>query len=346
MATTIDLLRAEDAPRWDAYVNAHPHGTLFHSTRWHTLLERIYSYEHRYLYALEGGEVKGVIPLVLCGSRILGRALVALPFAGTQPSVCADDATTEAALVDYAVDLARREELACVELREADHKPWALEYTQTYVNIKLGLSADPEQLWVAQVDGRVRTKVRAARKRGLQASWHRADGVEPFFAIYADTMHRLGSPPHSKNLFRELFVLFPENSEILLVNDGARPVAGAIVLHDECWIGFPWAASLTDARHKHPNNLLYWSIIDSACRRGYSVLDLGRSPRDSGTQHFKQQFGGMPTLLWYYFGLATARHVPRRDASDRMMIMASRLWRHLPVPVANAIGPALARLIP
>jgi FemAB-related protein (PEP-CTERM system-associated) len=343
-----ELLTEQDQAAWDAYVRAHDRATLFHATGWRQAIEATYGHRGYYLLTKRGGRIAGVLPLFLVGSRVLGRALVALPFAGTQPAVCADDRSAEARLVDGAVRLAQKLGAGYVELREDEEKPWEFPVRRSYVNVRLPLSAGTEAVWRDRVDSRVRTKVRAARNRGLRVEWAGAEdaAIDAFFSVYADAMHRLGSPPHSQRLFRNVAQAFPGETDIVLIVDGDRPVAGAFLMHDARWAGFPWAGSLTKARDKHPNNLLYWAIIEWACQRGYEALDLGRSPAGSGTAHFKTQWGGQERPLSYYYCLVRAKEPPRRDASDPAMVLASRIWRALPRSVATWAGPSLARLIP
>lgn len=345
----VGLLHTGEMDEWNAFAANHDRATLFHSVRWKTVVETALGHRGYYLRLRDAhGHISGILPLFLIGSRFLGRALVALPFAGTQPSVCAADAHDEARLVDAAAKLAGELGAGYVELREDEAKPWDCPVRHSYVNVQLPLSSDAKTVWDERVESRVRTKVRAARKRGLTVTWNNTDDatIEAFYRLYLDTMRRLGSPPHSLGLFRSTAQMFETETKILLVMDGTEPVAGAFLMHDDRWVGFPWAASSTAARSKHPNNLLYWSIIEWACDKGYANLDLGRSPAGSGTAHFKTQWGGIARPLNYYFRMTGAGQPPRRDATDPLMLVASTVWRRLPAGLSTRLGPALARLVP
>jgi FemAB-related protein (PEP-CTERM system-associated) len=317
---------------------------VFHSSVWARITAQAYDTRACYVLARRDGRLCGILPLIACANGFAGTGLIALPFAGTQPTVCADDTDTGLALVEHAVTHARSSGLRVVELRESAPQPWPYASTSTYVNILLPLAPDPELVWCERVDSRVRTKVRAARERGLTSRWAGVEALDEFHAIYLDTMHRLGSPPHARRLFEAICAHLPHAVRLLFIMDGARAIATAFVMRDARWIGFPWAASRADAFAKHPNNLLYWTLIEDACAAGYAALDLGRSPRASGTAHFKLQWGGVATPLWYYFALA--KRPPRRDASDRSMMVASALWRCLPRSAADAWGPWFARRLP
>lgn len=346
MAIVVELLEHRDAEVWDDFVSSNRTCTPFHSTRWKRVVQSVYGHQAYYLFARAGGAIRGILPLFLIGSRLMGRTLVSLPYVGTQPSCCSLDRDAERALFDAAAALAVEIKAKTVEVREIEEKPWDWFVKSTYVNIQLPLTSDPDEVWRLRLDSRVRTKVRAATKRGLSVLWGGQEHLDMFYELYLDTMHRLGSPPHRRSFFRETLDTFAEQASILLVADGDRPAAAAIVVQDQDWIGFPWAASSSQMRAKHPNNLLYWSLIEKACHEGFDSLDMGRSPVGSGTLHFKKQWGGVVRPLWYYFSSAGGEPRVSLDASDPFMKLASGLWRRLPVSLANRFGPSVARLLP
>lgn len=333
-----------EAAEWDAFVSADPQGTPFHTCAWKQVVETSYGHKGHYLACRNGGGISGVLPLFHIRSP-LGSALVALPYAGTQPSVLARDEDATRQLCEAAAELGRKLNVGHVELREIDALSNGWESRQSYVNIQLPLEAGLDAVWKG-VESRVRTKVRAAERRGLSIEWAGAERLDEFFDVYADTMHRLGSPPHKHGLFKAVFEAYPDGAELALISDGTKTVAGGFVMHDHRWFGFPWAGSLTEAMRNHPNNLLYWALIERAAKAGYKALDLGRSPAGSGTARFKIQWGGSERPLHYSYALIKASEIPQRDASDPLMQTASKIWRQLPVGLANRLGPSLARLIP
>ena len=94
------------------------------------------------------------------------------------------------------------------------------------------------------------------------------------------------------------------------------------------------------------NEFLYWNCIEWACREGGRLLDLGRSTIGAGTYQFKMQW--KPTvqpLYWYYW---TMPGVPLPDLSpdNPKYQLAVRLWKKLPLVVANRLGPWIVRNIP
>ena len=89
------------------------------------------------------------------------------------------------------------------------------------------------------------------------------------------------------------------------------------------------------------------NIIRSACAEGFSCLDFGRSTRQSGTYHFKQQSGAQEEpLFWYRIPIASRQTSDVSASSRGTGAMAlSTMWRHLPLPVTRQIGPYLRKYL-
>ena len=64
----------------EAYVNAHPAGTGYHSPAWLEVIGEAFGHETQYLAAESPEGVAGVLPLVFFRSRVFGRCVVSMPF--------------------------------------------------------------------------------------------------------------------------------------------------------------------------------------------------------------------------------------------------------------------------
>jgi len=104
-------------------------------------------------------------------------------------------------------------------------------------------------------------------------------------------------------------------------------------------IVLPWVSSLRSSFARGPNQLLYWEAFRYAVERGCTVFDFGRSSWNSGTFEAKRQYGAEPEQLFWHRYPAGER--PGGDSAERLE-WVTRLWRRLPVPLANAAG-ALVR---
>ena len=57
MQITIKELSENDIPLWDAYVNNHSDGTVFHLSQWKQVIERTFGHKSHYLMALNSQQV-------------------------------------------------------------------------------------------------------------------------------------------------------------------------------------------------------------------------------------------------------------------------------------------------
>jgi FemAB-related protein (PEP-CTERM system-associated) len=104
-----------------------------------------------------------------------------------------------------------------------------------------------------------------------------------------------------------------------------------------------YGGAVPAARPSHAYDLLYWSLMRRAVGRGARVFDFGRSKVGSGAFDYKRFWGFEPTPLAYQYCLVRARTVPDVNPLNPKYRHMVAIWRRLPLPVANRLGPLLAR---
>jgi hypothetical protein len=107
----------------------------------------------------------------------------------------------------------------------------------------------------------------------------------------------------------------------------------------------PWASSLREYFSKCPNNLLYWETIKRASERGCKQFDFGRSSVDSGTYHFKRQWGAKPLQIYWQTLTFTVEAQISSPADNSKFQLALEVWKRLPVAVTTLIGPRVRKYI-
>jgi hypothetical protein len=91
-----------------------------------------------------------------------------------------------------------------------------------------------------------------------------------------------------------------------------------------------------------PSPFLYWKLMEYASLGGLRVCDFGRSTRGSGAHTFKLKFGGVEhPLPWVYF-LPRGGALPSLNRETPRLQSLVRAWQHLPLWLANSIGPMVA----
>jgi len=200
---------------------------------------------------------------------------------------------------------------------------------------------------------KLRSQIRKAEKNGLRSELRtEADAVNLFYDVFAQNMRRLGSPVHSLQWFQELKAAYGEHMVIGVVFQNDTPVGAGIVLLGGKQACIPWASTLEEFNRLAPNMLLYWTLLSHVCDLGYTQFDFGRSTLNEGTYRFKKQWGAQPyELIWttYRNGEAIPASVElngtRASATSRLRPLIENIWRRMPLPFTNWLGPKLRRYI-
>lgn len=329
-----------DAARWDAFVSNCPEATFFHRSGWREVIESVFRHRTHYLLASRGERIVGVLPLAEIRSLLFGHALSSLPFA-----VYGGAATTEPdarrALHEAAVELAARLRVQHLELRNRQPTEPDWPRQDLYVTFRKAIVPEVEANLLA-IPRKQRAMVRKGIQRGLRSEIDA--NVDRFFDLYADNQHRHGTPPYPKRYFEALRRVFGDACEVLTVLDApGRPVSSVLSFYFRDEVLPYYAGDLDAARELAANDFKYWELMRRACERGVRVFDYGRSKRDSGSFDFKKNWGFAPEPLHYEYRLLRRESIPQNNPANPKYRAFIALWRRLPRPVANAIGPAIAR---
>lgn len=329
---------------WDRFVRAQRGWTHFHLHGWRDVIERVYGHECIYLVARDGEAIAGVLPLVRVRSALFGHYLVSMPFLNYGGPLGSDEAVR--ALAEEARRLAESGGVKLLELRSRRELPVALEASHRKITVLLDLpgDGDAQRLWKA-LDAKVRSQVRRPQKEGVTMRFGR-DQVAPFFEVFARHMRDLGTPTQPLRLFEAIAAAFPDDAWFGCAYLGETPVAcGAGFL----WDGefeMTWASALREHSRIAPNMLVYWSFMERAMAAGARVFNFGRCTPGAGTHRFKRQWGSRDEPLWWYGWTPSAAPAATPSPDDGAWSWGPRLWRHLPEPVATALGPRIVRYIP
>ena len=182
----------------------------------------------------------------------------------------------------------------------------------------------------------------AAFDEVLQARRQEAD---EFYAVLSVNMRALGTPVYSKRLFSDILAAFPDQAEICVMKDGAKPVAAALLLHGWGTTEVPTAASLKSYNPSCVNMLMYWQLLKRSIERGQKQFDFGRSTTDGNTFRYKKQWGATPSPATWQYAVKDGETPSLRPDNPRYE-RAIRLWQKLPVKLTQLIGPPIVRGIP
>ena len=331
-----DLCDGAEVARLDAFVRDTPGATPFHLTGWSRAVEQGCRQRARYLVAERAnGGIAGVLPLTEMRSALFGRALVSTGF-GVGGGVLG---TAVEELASGAWALAGRLGCPSVELRGgAGPAGWGCDDT-TYLSFARPLAADDAAELLA-IPRKQRAEVRRGLGNALTVVTGRDAGLlAEHYRVYAESVRNLGTPVFPAALFRA--AIDHLDADILTVRADGKAVASVLSLYLNGTVHPYWGGGTAAARGLRANDAMYFALMGHARARGCTRFDFGRSKSGTGAAAFKKNWGFVPAPLTYWCrGDGAARAVNPLDPRYALMV---RAWRRLPLPLANLLGPPIAR---
>lgn len=324
---------------WNAYVEAEPSATFFHRAEWRQILEEVFSHRAHFLCALQGSEITGVLPLARMKSRLFGDSLSSLPFC-VYGGVVAHTAEARAALERAAEELALSLNVDYLEMRNRTRGRDDWPVKELYVTFRKELDPDPDKNLRA-IPRKQRAMVRKGIKAGLTGEWE--NGVSRFYRIYATSVRNLGTPVFPIRYFEKLREVFGTACSVLTVSHEGMPISSVLSFHFKDEVLPYYGGGLPEARQLKGYDFLYWELMRRSCEQGARVFDYGRSKEGTGSFAFKKNWGFEPVPLPYQYRLVKVKHVPDVNPMNPKYRLFIELWKHLPLPIANSLGPLLSR---
>ncbi|HET8727635.1 MAG TPA: FemAB family XrtA/PEP-CTERM system-associated protein [Alphaproteobacteria bacterium] len=338
--TVRTLSDGADERAWDAFVEAAPEATFFHRAGWRRVIEGTYGHRCHFLYVASSGGIRGVLPLVHIDSRLFGRSLVSTAFGVYGGPVSADPEARD--LLDAAAsDLAWSLRVGVLEyrLRHRQHSDWPCQ-DQLYATFRKAIDPDPDVNMKA-IPRKQRAMVRKGIGFGLES--RADDDVDGLFRIYSESVRNLGTPVFPRRYFRALRDVFADSMDVVTVTQAGRPVSGVLNFYFRDEVLPFYGGGSREARDLAANDFMYWEVMRRAGERGCRLFDFGRSKAGTGAFAFKKNWGFTPEPLYHEYRLVTATERPEVNPLNPKYQRMIALWRRLPLPVANVVGPWIAR---
>jgi FemAB-related protein (PEP-CTERM system-associated) len=209
-----------------------------------------------------------------------------------------------------------------------------------YVTFRKEISGDRDENLKA-IPRKQRAMVRKGIKAGLEGRV--ADDLDVFFPIYAESVRNLGTPVFPKRWFKALRDVFPEECELSIISHQGTDIAGVMSFYFRNEVLPYYGGSRPAARSVAGNDFMYWDLMCRAAERGVEVFDYGRSKQGTGAFSFKKNWGFTPQPLHYEYYLVKADRIPEVNPNNPKYRYFIEAWRRLPLPLANVLGPVLAR---
>jgi FemAB-related protein (PEP-CTERM system-associated) len=328
------------ATRWDAFAKGCEQATFFHRASWQTILHDVFRLNTHFLYAEVDGRIEGLLPLAHVKSLLFGSSLVSLPFA-VYGGVASASPESADALEDAAQDLARKLKVSHLELRNVGprHAEWPLQ--DLYATFRKNILPEEEANLLA-IPRKQRAMVRKGIANGLRSELDTS--VDRFFGLYADNVHRHGTPCLPRRYFEALRQEFGQDCEVQTVVDkDGQAVSSVLSFYFRDEVLPYYAGDANAARELAANDFKYWELMRRACGRGLTVFDYGRSKKGTGSYSFKKNWGFEPQPLHYEYCLYKRDSVPQNNPLNPKFQLLIGAWRRMPIGMANWLGPIVVR---
>lgn len=341
----LDPAQPDAAARIEAFVAGHPEATPFHRPAWLTAVARGSGNKPLVLALEHGADLIAILPLLEVHSPFFGRVLVSSGF-GVGGGVLATSSRDAETLFAFGEEQAVRRSCPTIELRGGPlpdgRAGWKVRH-DSHCGYVAELAADDEAqlLWVPR---KQRAEVRKGLAADLTVTVGSADADRAaHYAVYAESVRNLGTPVFPKRLFAEVLDAFGNDADILTVWHQGQAVSSVLSLYHRGTVMPFWGGGTQAARRLRANDRMYFELMLHARRRGCTRFDFGRSKVNSGAGEFKKNWGFEAEPLGY--ASWTAPGAEARDADPTSGRHAARiaLWKKLPLPVANLVGPFIAR---
>ncbi len=321
---------------WDDFVQSSPQGTFFHLSGWKKVMEAAFGFKTHYMYTEQAGAPAGVLPLAHVKKPLFGACLISTPLC-----VHGGPIGEGGELLSAAADTAKDLNVGYMELRKENDDASGIA-SDAYFSFKRPLAADDEEILKA-IPRKQRAEVRKGMKAELEVTHDQ--GLDRFYRIYATSVRNLGTPVFPKKYLAALCDVFGEDCEITTVSKNGHALASVLSFYYRDQVLPYYGGGLPEARRYSAYPFMYWAVMRRAAERGATVFDFGRSMAGSGAYAFKKNFGFEPEPLVYTYRLITAQTPPDLTANNPRNEFISRVWKRMPLPVANLVGPYLYPVI-
>lgn len=302
----VEALRPGEDAAWDTFLLESDGGLIYYSTRYRDLLLEELGCEAEYLVAREGGEVRGILPLMWSENRG-ARVLNSLPYYGSHGAPLAKSRDAERALIDaWSQRAADSRTLAATMVENPFRAEEPLEPLHDLTDSRIGQvttlpAAEPDRL-MSLYSKNGRRDVRRAERRGIEVE-RNPDRLPDLWRLHEENMRGIGGLVKSERLFTGLSShLDPgQDFDLWIATKNGDLVAGLLVLYfhnvAEYWTPAVQAAHRAD----EPMALTVFQAMLRASRRGCRVWNWGGTwSSQDGVYRFKRKWGAEDRPYRYF----------------------------------------------
>lgn len=319
---------------WDKFANQY--GTFFHLSAWLDVIKATYRFQPEYHFWEQDGSVVGIFPAFLVKRPFAGTALISNPFSVSCGPLFADHLSGHSPEVFASIEnIAREAKADYIELRDISDLPAHWQGQQYFANFALELSPNHEDN-LQHIPNRQRAIIRKADAQGLTLIHHQ--DLKRFHRIYARSLRNLGTPIYPLRYFKALQTFFSDQIHMVSVHHQNQDLTTVLCFTHNGKLMPYYGGGIHEARQANSFPWMYWQLMKFGVDNGLPTFDFGRSPIGSGAFQFKKNLGFASREMNYGF-LSLDGGIPDFSPESGLVQHLTSIWRHVPLPLANLVGP-------
>jgi serine/alanine adding enzyme len=303
--SNLSLRPYQEIPDWDAFVEAHPKGSILHTT---AMIRCEASTKRHEPFAYGAVDECGRVCALLVAIRVSTLDGFASTFASrsimfAEPiyAASADGLAGVRELIDLH-DRTMSRNCLFAEVRPLfdcpnSHDPFLESgyHRLGYLNYELRINRSEEELF-QRLNEKRRNNVRSAIRKGVTVSEvDLKQGLKPFYQLVAESYSRSKVPIVDQTLFSAVAGEFCNSQvRLLIAHYQGKPVATG------CFLAYKnrvicWYAGTHRIPGVYSMVMVFWEAIKQYAAEGYEILDLagaGWEGEEYGPGKFKSKFGG------------------------------------------------------
>ena len=308
LSMKVEILRPELEEAYDQYVLGHRQSLLYYGVKYKNLLKALLGCDEEYLLAVEGGAIRGVLPLMYT-SGSGGYVYNSLPYYGSNGGILADHPNAYRALADAYSAIARHDTTVSATLITNPLTSMSTEgIAHTHTDYRIGqvtnlvVEGEPWDSLTARVNSSARRNLRKALSEGLTVE---ADSTqfEPLRRIHQENIRSIGGLPKTD----EFFALVPryftpgEDFEIYVAKKEGAVIAALLLFYFNRTVEYFTPATKVEYRPVQALPLIIMTAMAEASRRGFEWWNWGGTwTKQMGVYRFKKKWGAIDCHYNYF----------------------------------------------
>lgn len=320
---------------------------------WKDIIEDTFKHIPYYIELKDNSDItQAVAPIFHIKSFLFGSSLTSMPYLNSG-GIIYKSKEALMALSDNIRKLGKELNVDYVELRcnekikEYDKSFICKEHKSTF-HLEL---EDSEDKQLSKFSSKLRSQIKRALKENLSSeiilgSNYRDSDLNDFYKVFSRHMRDLGTPVYPKKFFKNVLDSFKDKAVLTIIKVNGKLSSASITIINNDSAEIIWASSLRKYNKYSVNMYMYWKIIKYLISLEITTFDFGRTTKNSGGYKFKKQWGAKEIPLYWYYFLIKGEKLPNASPENKGFSLPIAIWRRLPLPIANFIGPILTKHLP